>query len=184
MKKFDKYVVFLDRDGTINIDKDYVHKIEDFEFINNSDCAIRRLNELNIKIVIVTNQSGIDRGFYNTKDVEILHDYMLNKLAEINATIDAIYYCPYLNSEFRKPNSGMFTKSIEDLNLSDYKKYVIGDKISDILAGEKVGCEKILVLTGKGEDSLIEAKSQNIKIDYIAKDLLDAVEYIETSIKI
>lgn len=180
----EKVVVFMDRDGTINVDKDYVYRINDFEFINSSNYAIRKLNKLDAVTVIVTNQSGIERGYYSIEDVEKLHDYMIEELSKMGARIDAIYYCPHLDSEFRKPNPGMFIKAINDLKLSNHRKYVVGDKLSDILAGESVGCKKILVLTGKGKDELKEASSKNIAIDYIAENLFDAVKYIESDIKI
>lgn len=175
-------VVFMDRDGVINEDLGYVHKKEDFKFLKSVFPAIRRLNKLKIPIILVTNQSGVERGLYTEDDVKELHCHMMDQLFKYSAKIDAIYFCPSIDSNYRKPNSGMFVKAIEDFGLHDYKKFVIGDKLSDLVAGYKVGCKKILMLTGQGKTEFNNISTMIETPDYVSKNLYDAVKYIEKSI--
>ena len=86
---------FFDRDGTINIDKGYVHRIEDFEFIKGMPEFIKKYNDEGYKVIVVTNQAGIARGYYTQKEVDILHNYINEELAKIGAHIDAFYICPH-----------------------------------------------------------------------------------------
>jgi D-glycero-D-manno-heptose 1,7-bisphosphate phosphatase len=173
-----KVAVFLDRDGVINEDKDYVYKIEDFKFIIGSQYAIRKLNNLGCTIIVVTNQSGIERGYYTKDDVIKLHNHMLNSLFKINTKIDGIYFSPDMDpsSEYRKPNPGMFLKAIKDHKLENHKKYVVGDKLSDLIAGDHVGCKKILVKTGKGLEELKKIKTLKETPDFVATNLFRAVD--------
>jgi len=138
---------FLDRDGVINYDKGYTYKIKDFLFRPKVEKAIKFLNNNGYFVVIVTNQSGIARGFYNIKDLNILHSYMLKKLYESGAYIDKIYFSPFhingninkykKNSIMRKPNIGMLNQCKKELNFNRSKSFLIGDKSSDIQTAKK-----------------------------------------------
>lgn len=167
--------VFLDRDGTINYDKGYVHKIEDFKFIPGAIEAIQLLNRNNYKVIVVTNQAGIARGYYTENDVDILHKSISAKLAMYEARIDAFYYCPHhptagigkykIDCECRKPKSGLIIQASKDLDIALSDSWIIGDKESDITAGESVGCRGILINVADGA-----LRKRNI-----AKNLYDAV---------
>lgn len=151
--------VFIDRDGVINVEKNYVHKIEDFSFIPGTFSALRILKSLNFRLIIITNQSGIARGFYTKADVDELHRYMLNILKENEVEIDAVYICPHhpegkidrfaVNCGCRKPNPGMILSAKDRFNLDLKESILVGDKISDINAGINAGIGlNILVESG------------------------------------
>jgi len=155
-----KKCIFLDRDGNINVEKDYLYKIEEFEFIDGAKEAIKIFNNLGYLVVVVTNQSGIGRGYYSEDDVKVLHDYLKKEVNKIGGDIDAFYFCPHhpqkgigkykLECDCRKPNSGMFLDAKKDLNINFLSSIVVGDKISDVKAGENLGMRSILVKTGHG----------------------------------
>jgi D-glycero-D-manno-heptose 1,7-bisphosphate phosphatase len=169
--------IFLDRDGTINIDKNYVYKIEDWEFLPH---ALKGLNILSLrgyKLVIVTNQSGIGRGYYSQHDMEKLHNYVMSLLKEQNIEIAGIYFCPHTPSEdcnCRKPKTELLKKASEDLNIDLYKSYFIGDKTCDIKMGIDSGCKTIMVQTGAcGKDG-----KYDVIPDFIVHDLYEAAMLI------
>ena len=100
--------IFLDRDGTINVDKNYLYKIEDWEFIDGVIEGLQILQELGFKLIVITNQSGIARGYYKDKDAHIIFDYMINELKKNGVIIEQVYYCPHIGNECdcRKPKLG------------------------------------------------------------------------------
>ena len=178
--------VFLDRDGVITQEPPhYAHRVDELEFIPRSPEAIKLLNENNFVIIIVSNQSGIARGYYQEEDTVTFNQAMEKKLAEIGAHIDAIYYCPHhpeakiekyrIDCDCRKPKTGMLKRAEKNMNIDLKKSYIVGDRWSDIEAGKNTGCKTILVKTGSGIKSL---KSNKITCDYIANDLYDAAEHI------
>lgn len=127
--------VFLDRDGVINIDHDYVHKIEDFEFIDGVMEACKYLQTLGFQLVVITNQSGIARGYYTQKDFDILTQWMIKEFASKGIKISGVYLCPHgpdEGCECRKPKIGMITQACKDLEIDLSKSWLIGDKNSDI----------------------------------------------------
>lgn len=144
--------VFLDRDGTINIDKNYLFRAEDWEWTPRAVEAIGGFNDLGFLVIVVTNQAGIARGYYDHEDVQHLHRYINKILAEFNACIDAYYYCPH-HPDFgqlricncRKPKTGLLEQAIRDFEINVKDSFMIGDKISDIQAGVAVGATPILV---------------------------------------
>ena len=181
--------VFLDRDGVITKEPPYyAHRIDQLELIPKSAEAIRLLNESGFKVIVVSNQSGVARGYYQEKDIEIYNEAMKKKLEEKNAYIDAIYYCPHyseatikeyrIDCECRKPKPGMLKRAEKDLDLDLKCSFLIGDKVSDIEAGYRAGCKTILVLTGQGNDELKKILKMNIKPDYISNDLYMAIQII------
>lgn len=152
-----KPTVFLDRDGTINIEKNYLYKIEEWEWIPGAVEAIKLFNRLGFAVVVVTNQAGIARGFYKLADVESLHAWVGSELTKAGATIDAFYICPHhpefgdiWNCVCRKPSPGLLRQAMADFNIDPSRSYLIGDKQSDIEAAIAAGIEPILVLTGYG----------------------------------
>ncbi len=143
--------LFLDRDGTINVEKNYVYKIADFEFQSGIFELIRTYQKNGFLIFIITNQSGIARGFYSEKDFEILNNWMLNKFSSEGIKITNVYHCPHHPDitgpcDCRKPKSGMIKQAIKQFNISAVKSVLIGDKKRDILAGENAGIGKNLYI--------------------------------------
>ena len=133
--------VFLDRDGVINIDKAYVYKIEDFEFCQGVFEALKHFQNLGYLLIVVTNQSGIGRGYYREEDFHTLTRWMRETLNEHTIIIDAVYYCPHAPEAMcncRKPKSGMFENAIKALDIDVKKSWMIGDKESDIQAAHHV----------------------------------------------
>jgi len=141
--------VFLDRDGTINVNNpEYVYRIEDFKFIPGAIQALKKLSKTNYKIIIVTNQSGIGRGYYTKADLAKLHKWLLKRLREEKIRIDKIYYCPHLpedNCSCRKPKTGMIEKAAKDLGLNLSKSWIVGDDPKDIEAGKEINLKTILI---------------------------------------
>jgi len=180
-------VVFLDRDGTINIEKKYLFRIEDFQFINGTPEAIHLLNQNNYKVIVVTNQAGIARGYYSEDDVKKLHGYINDELYKYKAHIDYYFYCPHhptegigkykVNCKCRKPEIGMFQNAEKIFPINKKKSWMIGDNKNDIIAGNNFNINTILVSTGYGS-SIYEQEIQGLKIDYYASDILEAVKYI------
>jgi len=178
--------VFLDRDGVIIQEPPhYAHKISQLELIPKSAEAIRLLNENGFTVVVVSNQAGIARGYYGEEDAALYNQALKEKLAKEGTHINAVYYCPHhpeatieryrLDCDCRKPKPGMLIKAEKELNIDLKQSFMIGDKLSDIEAGERVGCKTIIVRTGYGNDEL---KSSDVDCNYIAKNLYDAVAYI------
>jgi D-glycero-D-manno-heptose 1,7-bisphosphate phosphatase len=139
--------LFLDRDGTINIEKNYIYKIEDFEFINGIIELIKNYQKQGFLIFIITNQAGIARGFYTENDYQILTHWMLKQFETKEIKITKVYHCPHhpeITGEcnFRKPNPGMILQAIDEYNIDPANSVLIGDKKSDILAGKNAGIGK------------------------------------------
>jgi D-glycero-D-manno-heptose 1,7-bisphosphate phosphatase len=152
--------VFLDRDGTINVECEYLHQPEEFQFIPGAVQAIRLLKEAGYRIIVVTNQSGIARGYFDEAAVIRLHRYIDGELSRFGASIDAFYFCPH-HPEYsiddngktcvcRKPLPGMLLKAAADFSLDLSTSFIIGDKLADVQAGLNAGCRPLLVRTGYG----------------------------------
>lgn len=178
--------VFLDRDGVIIQEPPhYAYRPDQLKFIPKAEEAIRLLNKNKFKVVIVSNQAGISRGYYLEKDTILFHQLIKEELGLYGAKIDAIYYCPHhpeakiikyrIDCDCRKPKHGMLKKAEKELGIDLRISYMVGDKKSDIDAGNAAGCRTILVLTGHGKD---EIKIKDIRCDHIANNLFDAVKYI------
>ncbi len=155
--------VFLDRDGTINEEVGYLDRPEKLCMLPGAARAIRLINESGMKAIVVTNQSGVARGFFDESMVAAIHGKMQKFLEREGARIDRFYYCPhhptggqgeYLQScSCRKPAPGMLLRAAEELDLSLDDSYIIGDTLKDIEAGARIGVRGVLVQTGYGEES-------------------------------
>ena len=147
-------VVFLDRDGVINIDKGYVYQQKDFIFISGAIEALQYLQSLNYELIVVTNQSGIARGFFEEKDFKSLSKYMLETLESSNILIKDIFFCPHLPNAVikkydktcscRKPKSGMIEDAIKKYNIDRENSILIGDSQRDIEAGKSAKIKSFL----------------------------------------
>jgi len=149
--------VFLDRDGVINVEKGYLHRIEDLEFLPGAPEAIRLLKEAGFLVIVVTNQSGVARGYYSMEAVTLLHRHMADALAARGASVDAWYVCPHHpehgdECSCRKPLPGMIEQAAADFRIDPARSYMIGDKSSDVAAGLAAGCRSLLVGTGYGAE--------------------------------
>ena len=180
--------VFLDRDGTIIKEKDFIKDPQEIEFISGSIQAIKILKNLGYKIIVVSNQSGVGRGILTEEMVKKVNHFFMRKLAEKDAPVDAIYYCPHhpdQNCDCRKPETGMLKKAAKDHKLNLEDAVVIGDKLTDVRLGKNIGAKTILVLTGYGKSELkkISAGSieenENDKPDFVAKNLLSAINWVK-----
>ncbi|MCX5815273.1 MAG: HAD family hydrolase [Proteobacteria bacterium] len=175
--------VFIDRDGTINVDKSYVYKIEDFELLPGSLEALKLLTRHKIKIYIVTNQAGIAKGLYTEKQYHVLTEYMLNFFKKGGIKIEKVLYCPHhpegivpeytRNCNCRKPNTKLFEDVIQQNEYHKSELILIGDKNSDIEAGNRLDIITYLVQTGYGREH-----QTDMKATYIEKDLLSVVKHI------
>ena len=144
-----KPAAFLDRDGVINIEKGYVYKVEDFEWVHEAKEAIKYLNSNNYHVFVVTNQSGISRGYYTKEDVENLHNYINSELNKINAHIDEFYYSPYYPdsdqkeykalAHLRKPETGMLELAEKQWKIIKGESFMIGDMPHDIECAKRFG---------------------------------------------
>ncbi|XKM13566.1 D-glycero-beta-D-manno-heptose 1,7-bisphosphate 7-phosphatase [Orbaceae bacterium ac157xtp] len=148
-----KPAIFLDRDGTINIDYNYVYKIDEFHFIDGVIEAMEELKKMGFLLVITTNQSGIARKKFTEEEFQTLTEWMDWSLQDKGVELDGIYYCPHdplvTKCECRKPNPGMIQMAAKDLNIDIANSYMVGDKLSDLLSGKRAGVKKtVLVQTG------------------------------------
>ncbi len=175
-----KKAVFLDRDDTIIKDKVYLSDPGEIEILPQAADSIRLLNEQDIPVIVITNQSGIARGLLTEKRLRIIHERLSSLLREQGARIDAIYYCPHhpegtveryaVSCSCRKPKPGMLLKAAKDFRLDLPSCFMIGDKPDDIEVIHNVGGKGILVQTGKHHD--------HRRADFIAGDILQAAEWV------
>lgn len=180
MSRTGKPAVFLDRDGVLIVEKDFLISIEDIEFYPETFKSLRSINSQYLKIVI-SNQSGIARGFYSSNDVSKLHDYLSGLLAQNGILIDAWYFCPHGPDDgcsCRKPAPGMILEAADKLDIDLSKSWIIGDKSSDIEAGRISGLKTILVKTGYAG---VEPGSRDVKPDFFAADIREAIDFINRS---
>lgn len=180
--------VFLDRDGTICEEVGYMASVEQMKLIPRSAEGVRLLNRGGFKVVVITNQAGVARGFFPESVLENLHGEMERQLEEAGARVDGIYYCPHHPTEgvppylrecdCRKPATGLLRRAAAELNLDLSSSYMIGDHFSDVECGQRVGGETVLVLTGHGRETLARKDSWIKPPSYIAADLYEAVQWV------
>ena len=154
MKKYN--CIFLDRDGTLNPDPGYINSINDYSFYDFTLSALSKIANLGNRFCIVTNQSGISRGLIKPKDLEEIHRYIKREFKENSLPLLDIYVCidhPDQPTEKRKPGPGMFLEAELDHNILLMDCLMIGDSINDIRAGEMLGMDTMLVLTGHGQET-------------------------------
>ncbi|WP_303725876.1 D-glycero-beta-D-manno-heptose 1,7-bisphosphate 7-phosphatase [Anaerovibrio lipolyticus] len=145
--------VFFDRDGTLNEEVHYLHKIEDFKWIEGAIDAIKYCNDNGYLAIVITNQSGVARGYYPESDIMKLYDWMNDDLAKHGAHLDGIYYCPHhptgkvreyaIDCDCRKPKPGMLFKAQKDHNIDLKSSYLIGDGVRDVECAEAAGVKGI-----------------------------------------
>lgn len=185
-------VIFLDRDGTLNEEVNYLHRKEDLKILEGVPEAIRMFREQGYKIVVVTNQAGVARGYYTEAEVEALHQYMNELLAPQGVGIDCFFYCPHHPEHgigtykkvchCRKPATGMFEMAEQYFEVNKADSWMIGDKLIDVEAGKNYGVHTALVGTGYGKQVHAELTAAQEKgavpYDIYAETLVDAAKAI------
>ncbi|MGD9637670.1 MAG: D-glycero-alpha-D-manno-heptose-1,7-bisphosphate 7-phosphatase [Alphaproteobacteria bacterium] len=170
-----KYII-LDRDGTIIHDKDYLSRPSEVELLPNAVKGLRQFQRLGYGLIMITNQSGVARGYFTEETVKAVNDELLKQLKAEGVTFDGVYYCPHGpddNCSCRKPNIGLAKEAAKVFNFKMDKCIVIGDKASDVEMGKNMKALTILVRTGKGIEE--EAKCQP---DMVADNLTAAARMI------
>lgn len=181
--------VFLDRDGTVNVEVGYLSDLNQLRLIPGAGEAIRRLNEKGFLVVLVTNQSGIARGYFTESFVRETHALLEQMLRKEGAQIDGIYYCPHHprvgNSHYtttcdcRKPGTGLIDRAARDLAIDVKMSFVVGDKWSDVELGQRAGARSILVRSGFAPDDPGNVRPGHLSDpDFIAHTIAEAVDWI------
>lgn len=184
--------IFLDRDGTINVEKHYLHKIEDFTFLPNAIEGLKLLQNAGYLLVIVTNQSGIGRGYYTVEDFLTLNDWMLEILINQGVKIDKVYFCPHhpeartekyrVDCECRKPKVGMYQQAITELDIDVDASFAIGDKIRDCSICEQTNCQGFLIAENEKSGIIAQVKNGEIARVHYADNLYESAKLIVNSI--
>ena len=175
------YGLFLDRDGVINFDYGYVHKVENFDFVPGIFELVSYAKELGFLVFVVTNQAGIGRGFYTEKEFLVLSDWMCERFKDEGAPIDKVYHSPfhphegfgkYRKDDFsRKPNPGMIVAAQEEYNINLSKSFLVGDSVTDLQAGLAAGVGKNILLSDQISKEYVSLSSLFEVKNYMQKSL-------------
>ncbi len=163
-------VLFLDRDGVINKDHHYVNQIKDFEFMDGIFELTKRFQDMGYLIIVCTNQGGISKGYYKESDLINISEWMTQEFSKKGIKISKVYYEISMDTNHprRKPNPGMFLDAIKDFDVDVSKSFMVGDKISDLLAAHKAGIPNLYFLEGKYIESTHEISYHKIqKLDEV-----------------
>lgn len=183
-------VVFIDRDGTLNKEAGYINHLDNFKLYRFSYHAVRLLNLYQIKVIVITNQAGVGRGYFTEDFLKKIHKKMTKQLWENGACIDGLYYCPHhpsskvreyaIDCNCRKPKTGLIENALKDTaSKADMEKmYFIGDKFTDVKTGQNSGCKTAMVKTGYGKGELDSQNHQSPVPDKISDNLLTGVLWI------
>lgn len=170
--------VALDRDGTVIVERHYLSEPREVELLAGAAAGLRRLRDLGLGLILVTNQSAIGRGIFDHARLELIHDRVRELLAEHSVTLDGIYYCPHTPDDgcaCRKPRTEMMKSAASELRFDPGDCFVIGDKQCDVELGKRVGATTMLVRTGYG----LEAEASGVTADFVVSDLSEAAAIIE-----
>lgn len=175
-------IVFLDRDGTLIVEKHYLHDPAEVELYPGTGAALARLRNLGCRLILVTNQSGVARGYFDRAAVERVHQRLSELLAIENAGLDGFYVCPHGPEDgcrCRKPLPGMIEAAAARFPFDPRLAFVVGDKAADVNLGRAVGARSLLVRTGWGEKAVAAADCQP---DALCADLAEAALWIEQAL--
>ena len=181
--------VFLDRDGTVNEEVGYLSDLSRLKLLPGAAAAIRRLNEAGFKVVLVTNQSGVARGYFPESFVRDTHELLVRMLAVEGARLDGIYYCPHhpkageppyrRECDCRKPATGLLDRAARELSIDLHASFMVGDKWSDVELGHRAGCRSILVRTGFSHDDAGNVRPAHVKDpELVAHGLAEAAAWV------
>jgi D-glycero-D-manno-heptose 1,7-bisphosphate phosphatase len=173
--------IFLDRDGTVSEESGYMYDTGLYKPFPWTGPAVRRINESGMKAVLITNQSGVERGYFPESMVHAVHDILRAELDRHHASLDGIYFCPHqpaTDCDCRKPRPGMLLQAQKELDIDLNRSYMIGDRYLDIEMAHAVGAFGILVLTGDGRKEVETFKGHPHQPDFVAENLAHAVDAI------
>jgi len=173
--------IFMDRDGTVSEEVGYMYHSGLYKVFSWAGPAIRKINEQGMKAVLITNQSGVGRGYFDEVSVQEVHNILRTELAAHGAKLDGVYVCihhPDAGCGCRKPNPGMLLQAQRELQIDLTQSFVIGDRYLDIETARKVGAKGILVLTGNGREEQAQHRTNAHQPDFVAENLMDAVNAI------
>lgn len=175
-----KPAVFLDRDGVLTEEEGYICRKEDLRIFDYSAECVRKIKEMGYYAIVITNQSGVARGFFSEQALKEMNDLLFHELG-----VDAIYYCPHymkgdvkkyaIRCNCRKPKTGLIKQACKDFEIDIKRSFVVGDRATDILLGIDLGIPTVLLESGYGTARL----EQDVKADYILQDLRDFLEILE-----
>lgn len=176
---------FLDRDGTINVEKNYLYRVTDFEFLPKVKSSLKKLQEAGYLLIIVTNQSGIGRGYYTEEDFQVLNEWMISSFQQDGIDISKVYYCPHLpdatmeayrmKCSCRKPALGMYERAMLEFDIDMEASIAVGDKIRDCAVCERYNCRGFLIGNNEKQEiikAVVEGKYKNVEY---AENLHEAV---------
>jgi D-glycero-D-manno-heptose 1,7-bisphosphate phosphatase len=174
--------IFMDRDGTVSEEVGYMYHAGLYRPFPWTGEAIKRINDSGLKAILITNQSGIERGYFKETTVHEVHDVLQHELQNWDAHLDAIYFCPHSPDKLcdcRKPKPGMLLRAARELELDLARCFMIGDRYTDIRAANAAGVRSVLVCSGDGADEMAKyASTGGVQPDFIADNLLHAVDAI------
>jgi len=190
--------IFLDRDGTLIEEVGYLQQLEDIQIYPEAFEAVKKINQSGARAIVITNQSAIARGLIREEDLEQVHRFIADAFHQRGARIDTFYHCPHHPTEgtgantracdCRKPEPGLLLRAAQDLQLDLGASHMIGDKLRDLEAGHRAGCQSILVKTGYGQEELLSldkeqasnsSSSQPLQQpDHVSVNILEAVHWI------
>lgn len=182
-------VVFLDRDGTLNMEVSYIRQMSQLVLLPSAIQAVRALNQADIAAVVVTNQSGVARGFYPESHVQAVNKHLVDMLAEGGANLDGVYYCPHhkegrvpeyaIACSCRKPSTGLLERAFKELkDIDKSNAYMVGDQSTDIDLARNAGIKAVLVNTGFGKSVMAGEFQWKVEPDFVADTVLHAVRWI------
>ncbi len=177
--------VFIDRDGTVSEEIGYMYHAGLYQPFPWAGPAIRKINDSGMKAILITNQSGIGRGYFKEETVEEVHGILKAELARYHASLDAIYVCPHrpdAGCNCRKPNPGMLLRARDEMDIDLSSSYMIGDKYVDIETAHRAGATGILVLTGYGREQQERYRANEVQPDFVVENLMEAVDGIVSGV--
>lgn len=180
--------VFLDRDGTLNNEASYIRTPDELQLIAGAGTAVHRLNERGLITCVISNQSGVARGYLSERDLVPIHSKLERELARCGGRVDRIYYCPHHPTEgippynivcdCRKPKTGMLQQGADEFGLDIERSFVIGDSVVDMQAGIALNARAVLVLTGYGVTAREQCRLADMHLDYVAPTIVEAVDFV------
>lgn len=183
-----KPAVFLDRDGTINVEAGYIRDLAEMHLMPGAADAIRQLNERGVLAILATNQSGPARGYYPETWVHALNDHVQALLVAEGAQLDDMFYCPHLpdgtvpeytmDCRCRKPETGMLEDAAAKHGIDLAASYMIGDKATDVEVGQRAGCRTVLLRSGFGERVLSGEYQWRVEPDFVADTIVEAIAWV------
>ena len=176
--------IFLDRDGTINIEKGYITDPREIKLVPMAGESISTLNRRKVPVIVITNQAAIGKGLLTVETFENINEKLWNDLQAVNAFYDALYYCPHdpeaiTDCLCRKPKPGLFLQAAKDFNIDLSASFMIGDKLTDVTAGHLSGCRTVFLLSGYGnKHDKVRLNDCTPKPDFICDTLAEAIDWI------